>query len=148
MHIFVRKLLIFSVFIILCFSQTTLGAEKFYDQGNGTYTITREVESIKSPSLWDLPKLFVTSLFEPFINDAPKVLDWGRNQGRKLDKLGMKDYLIDSGRNIVKSVKETAQEDPLEFTLNVITQGGALALGCSVTDSTFVTLAVGTSRWH
>ena len=97
-------------------------------------------------SMLEMPLLFVASLFDPFIEDAPKVLGWVKGQGEKLDKMGTEGYLIDTGKNVATSIIRTAKADPVEFALNVITQGGAFALGSSGEDASYLLpIIVGTA---
>jgi|GEM_PF-2787425 len=156
MHVLIRKLLIFSVLIILYSSQAISGTERegslrYRYGGSGTQTITieKEVPVENKQTSWgllDIPYQFVRTLFEPFIQDAPKVLERAHDEHEELNRLGVKGYLTKTGINTVKAVMDTAKEDPLEFILNAITQGGALALGYSSADSSgLLPLVVGTA---
>jgi len=94
--------------------------------------------AIKQTWSWcGVSQLFLKS-FAPFTEDALEVLGSVKGQGEKLSKMGVKDYTIDTGRNVFNSVATTFKENPLEFTLNAIIQGGAFALGSSSENSSYL----------
>lgn len=149
MHVLIRKLLIFSALIVFYSSHTISAMERFRGGATQTITIEKEIPVVENKTSWgllDLPYQFVKTLFDPFIQDAPKVVERVHKEHEKFTKLGAKDYLIEIGINTVKAVTDTAKADPVEFTLNAITQGGALALGYSSADSSgLLPLVVGTA---
>jgi hypothetical protein len=170
MALWLKKISAVSALMVFCSSQAGFSTEDTLRyRGGGTQTVTimqvipdshsssatlNDVQT-QSPMKWwekrewsmlEMPLLFVASLFDPFIEDAPKVLGWVKGQGQKMDKMGTEGYLIDSGKNVATSIISTAKAGPLEFALNVITQGGSLALGSSGADSSYLLpLIVGTA---